>query len=283
VDNNKSTFRSKVRSKFIPQVAKLQISNKRKETVKPTFVSSPLPPILAKSQKEVNEISKYFKKNNKPSMKKSYTQTSSSKQVSSSSTSSIMIDILKLKETFSSLSNKKIDLVQKVINSSSEKSKPKINMTTKGLSQKQVIIPMNNNLSKRFIKDLSTHVINLNRTLKNIWSNTITNFIYADDEGVIIITNNVLSNADLQEIEKYVKNSLSSDADSISSPRLPQLKSYLKIVGIPYYIDNSNSCISSDNIECILKNNHIFNNIVLVLWQPLVTMNNDYTASKSLK
>jgi len=125
-------------------------------------------PILAKSQKEVNEISKYFKKNNKPSMKKSYAQTSSLKQVSSSSTSSIIIDILKLKETFPSLSNKKIDLVQKVINSSSEKSKPKINMTTKDPSQKQVIIPMNNNLSKRFIKDLSTHIINLNHALKNI-------------------------------------------------------------------------------------------------------------------
>ena len=177
--------------------------------------------------------------------------------------SSIMMDILKLKDIFPSLPNKKIDLVQKVINSSSRKSKPKINMTTKSPSQKQVIIPMNNNLSKRFIKDLLTHVINLNHVLKNIWSNTIANFIYADDKGVIITTNNVLSNADLQEIEKYIKNPLSSNADSISLSRLLQSKSYLKIVGILYYVDNLNSCISSDNIKCIFKNNHIFNNIVL--------------------
>ena len=79
VDNNKLTFRSKVRSKFNPQVAKPQVSNKGKKTVKPTFVFPFLPPILAKSQKEVNKISKYFKKNNKPPMKKSYTQASSSK------------------------------------------------------------------------------------------------------------------------------------------------------------------------------------------------------------
>ena len=136
-------------------------------------------------------------------------------------------------------------------------------MTTKGSSQKQVIVLMNNNLSKRFIKDSSTHVINLNHALKNIQSNTIADFIHADNKGVIITTNNVSFNTDLQEIEKYVKNSLSSNTDSISLPRLPQSKSYLKIVGIPYYVNNLNSCIFSDNIECILKNNYIFNDIVL--------------------
>ena len=73
VDNNKLTFRSKVMSKFNPQVAKPQVSNKEKETIKPTFVSS-LPSLIpAKSQKEINEISKYFKKNDKLSMKKTYT------------------------------------------------------------------------------------------------------------------------------------------------------------------------------------------------------------------
>ena len=60
-------------SKFNPQVAKPQVSNKEKETIKPTFVSS-LPSLIpAKSQKEINEISKYFKKNDKLSMKKTYT------------------------------------------------------------------------------------------------------------------------------------------------------------------------------------------------------------------
>jgi len=58
VDNNNTTFRSKVRSKFNLQVNKLQKSNKEKETIKPIFVLSLLPPILAKSPKEVNEVSR---------------------------------------------------------------------------------------------------------------------------------------------------------------------------------------------------------------------------------
>jgi len=160
-NNNNITFRSKVRSKFNLQVNKLQEYNKEKEIMKPTFVSSLPPPILAKSPKEVNEVSKYFKKNNKPLMKKSYAQASSSKQFPTVFTSSITLDALKLKEMFPNLPNKKIDIVQKVINSSTEKSKPKISMITKGLSQKQVIVLMNNELSKRFIKDSSTHVINI--------------------------------------------------------------------------------------------------------------------------
>jgi len=54
------------------------------------------------------------------------------------------------------------------------------------------------------------------------------------------------------------------EVDQISSLRLPQLKSYLKIVGIPYLMDQSNTQMLSDNVEKILKNNHIFNDIVFV-------------------
>jgi len=213
--------------------------------------------------KEVKEISKYFKKNDKPLMKKFYAQASSSKQAPITSSLNILINILKIKETFPHLSNKKINIIQKVINSSDDKPKPKIIMTTKGSSRKQIIVPINKDLSKRFTKNASTHVININCSFKNIRSNIITDFICADNKEVIITTNNIASNSDLQEIEKYIKNSLSDNEDSITSARLPQSKSYLKIIGISYFVDNSNTRISSGNIEHILKNNHIFNNIVL--------------------
>ena len=163
MDDNKSTFRSKVKSKFNPQVTRPQAPPKGKKIVKPAFVSTLLPPILAKSQKEVNEILKYFKKINNSPQKKSYVQASSfSKQTTTAFTSSITRDMLKLKETFPNLFNKKIDLVQKVINSLNNKPKPRINMTTKGPSHKQVIMLINSKLSKKFIKDSSIHVVNIN-------------------------------------------------------------------------------------------------------------------------
>ena len=172
-------------------------------------------------------------------------------------------EMLKIKEMFPNLSNKKTKEMQKVINSSNEKVKPKINMTTKGPSRKQVIIPMNNNIVKEFIKRSSKHIVNINCALKMIKSNTIANFIHVDSKGIIITTNNISSGSNLQEIDKYVKNSLSSDADKISSPRLLQSKSYLKIVSILFISEKTSNYVLLDEIKNVLKNNHLFNNIVL--------------------
>ena len=123
------------------------------------------------------------------------------------------MDTLKIKKTFPNLPNKKINMVQKVINRDNSKPKPHINMTTKELSYKQVIIPMNNKLAKKFLKDLSIYIININHALKNILSNMIADFICTEDKRIIIITNNVSSFSDLQEIEKYIKNSLINDME----------------------------------------------------------------------
>ena len=137
VDNNKTTFRNKVKSKFNPQITRPQVNNKEKETAKPIFISSLSLPILAKLQKEVNEISKYFKKSDKPPQKKSYTQASSQfKLAKSISSSSVAMDMLKIKEMFPNFPNRKINMVQKVINSDNGKPEPRINMTTKSPSYK---------------------------------------------------------------------------------------------------------------------------------------------------
>ena len=47
------------------------------------------------------------------------------------------------------------------------------------------------------------------------------------------------------------------------NPRLSQSKSYLKILGISYFIEDTNLSITLDIVESIIKSTHIFNNIVL--------------------
>ena len=66
MDNSNMSFRNKVKSKFNPQVPKISASNKSKKTVKFTYISSLFLPIPIKMPKEVNEVSKYFKKVNVP-------------------------------------------------------------------------------------------------------------------------------------------------------------------------------------------------------------------------
>ena len=51
--------------------------------------------------------------------------------------------------------------------------------------------------------------------------------------------------------------------DQIFSPRLPQSKLYLKIVGIPYISEHLNIQILYNEVKDILKANYVFNNIIL--------------------
>ena len=94
-------------------------------------------------------------------LKKSYIQVSAK----TTNSSNIAREMLKIKEAFPNLQNKKIKIVQKII-SSQDKPKPKIQMTIKGLLYKQVIIPMNDNCMNNFVKNSSIYVININQTLK---------------------------------------------------------------------------------------------------------------------
>ena len=113
-------------------------------------------------------------------------------------------------------------------------------MTTKGFLCKQDIIPMKDVSANNFIKDLSMYFFNINWSLKNIKSNTMADYIHINSKGIIITTNNVTSSSDLQAIEKYIKSMSSVDTDQVQSPRLPQSKSYLKIVRIPYLSEATN-------------------------------------------
>ena len=94
--------------------------------------------------------------NSTSSKVKSYAQAS--KQNTSIS------DVIKIKETFSSIGAKKIDQINNIVNRSF-KPKPCIQITTKGPSRKQVIIPMGNDNIVKFMKNSSIHITNLNRNL----------------------------------------------------------------------------------------------------------------------
>ena len=138
-DNNNTSLRSKISLKFISQVKNILALGKSKDVAKPTFVSSISFLILAKTLKEVREISKFFKKINNSILKKSYAQASISKQNSSVISSNITMNTLKIKKMFSNLPNKKIDSIQKVINNSNDKLKPRFNMTTKCYELKSLV------------------------------------------------------------------------------------------------------------------------------------------------
>ena len=64
-------------------------------------------------------------------------------------------------------------------------------------------------------------------------------------------------------VENYMKKLNDVDVSNVMSPRLSQLKSYLKILDITYFIKNTNLSVTLDIIERVIKTSYIFDNTVL--------------------
>jgi len=106
----------------------------------------------------------------------------------------------------------------------------------------------------------SKHITNFNRALKNTKSEVMVDFAHIDQNSIVIVTNKITSSLDLQTIEKYIKNIEYFNSEGINTSHLPQSESYLKIIDIPYLLENT---ITLDFVETTIKNNHIFNNIAI--------------------
>ena len=65
-------------------------------------------------------------------------------------------------------------------------------------------------------------------------------------------------------IKKYIKGSNYINIENVKVSCLSQLKSYLKIIGIPYLLENTNTAILANIVKTIIKKNYIFNNILIV-------------------
>jgi len=134
-------------------------------------------------------------------------------------------------------------------------------MTTKGPSRQQIIISISFNNITKFMSLFSKHIVNINRTLKNIKSKIMTDFICSNHQGLIIISNKVTFQSELSTIKNYIKNINVINLENFISPYLSQSKSYLKIIGIPYIMKDTNVSLYSSIIESIIWSMHIWNNI----------------------
>ena len=265
-DNRSKLLREKISAKLTPRVV-LSSSSKTIKNPNPVTINKAPPPLPlpAKTKKEVNIISKYFLPN-KPSVNNNVNGNSNNSGKSyaqATKTSNNTSEVLKIKETFPSLNAQKVDQVNNIVNGQA-KPKPHIKMMTKGPSRKQVIIPMSRENINSFMKSSSLHVANMNRLLCNAKSDILTNYICADPIGITIVTNKVSQQSDMAIINNYVKSLNDINSLQIDEPRLPKSKSYLKIIGIPFFLHaNSQERLTPNDIETILKQNHIFDNISL--------------------
>ena len=238
-DQKSNMLRAKISSKFTPRIPSTNDNNK-KEVPKSVPVTinkaPPLPPLPAKSKKEINVISKYFQLS-KNTVKNNAQRSNVNSGISYAQASKSSIntnEVLKIKETFPSLNAQKIKQVNNIVNGQN-KLKPHIRMTTKGPSRKQIIIPMSDDNISSFTKNSTLHVANINRLLRNVKTEVLVDYIRSDNLGITIITNKVAHQSDMSIIDQYVKNSNNINSLQVEDSCLLKSKSYLKIIGIPFY------------------------------------------------
>ena len=185
------------------------------------------PPILSYlSKKELEKAKNCFKKfasKTKDPSSLSYIQTTSSAS-----------NILKIKEAFPALPNKKILEIHNTVFPKQNNKGRKVQPTTKGPSKKQAIVPVSFNLTESIMEDTNNHIFQINLHLKNIKSILHVEFICPCPGGVSIITNNIPNLSNLTIMEKHFKSIEGINTNKVLAPHLPQSKSYLKITGIPY-------------------------------------------------
>ena len=170
-------------------------------------------------------------------------------------------NILKLKENYPNLLTKKIENIQKIINDLG-KLKPCIKMTTKGPPQKYIIVSMGKDNISKFMASFSSYIANINKAFRKL--DIMADYVWPELIGVTIITNKVASLSNIQVIENFVRNIKNVNSEAIEISRLSQLKFYLKIIGIFYFLENTNILITSNFVDSVIKYNYIFNNLLLI-------------------
>jgi len=104
-------------------------------------------------------------------MKKSYVQASKA------NISSNTEDVIRIKEALPALSADKVGKILNTKNRGAGTKKPKINMMTRGLSRREVIIPMAKVNAELIVNSAHIHISNINKCLKTSKSDTSADFI----------------------------------------------------------------------------------------------------------
>ena len=92
--------------------------------------------------------------------------------------------------------------------------KPKINMTTKELSRKQVVISMILKNIEFIVNSANVQIVNINRCLKKAKLKTVADYIQVETNK-IITTNKTTSSLDLSIIKKCLKENDNINLDQV--------------------------------------------------------------------
>jgi len=107
-------------------------------------------------------------------------------------------------------------------------------MTTHGPTRCQVLIPLDTSTAEVVVANAATAVESCNKGLVEAHSKLRVESVHKAWDGISMSTNFVASTAELEVIKQWLKKVTGLATSTVVKPCLPQSKSFLKILGVPY-------------------------------------------------
>ena len=136
-------------------------------------------------------------------------------------------------------------------------------MTTHGPTRRQVLIPLDTSTAEVVVANATTAVESCNRGLVETYFKLRVESVCKAWDRISMSTNFVASAAELEVIKQWLKKVADLAASTVVKPRLPQSKPFLKILGVPYWGNNSLLPITQAQVESVITNTLIFEGVVL--------------------
>jgi len=134
---------------------------------------------------------------------------------------------------------------------------------TQGPTRHWVLVPLDSAAAELIVTNAASAVQSYNKGLVEARSKLRVESVHKAWDGVSMSTNSVASAAELRVIKQWLKKTAGLGESIEVEPRLPQSKSFLKILGVPYWDSKFSLPITPVQVEAALSNSLLFEGVVL--------------------
>ena len=138
-----------------------------------------------------------------------------------------------------------------------------LKIMTQGPTRHQVLVPLDSAATELIVANAASAVLSCNKGLVEACSKLRVESVHKAWDGVSMSTNSVVSAAELEVIKQWLKKTAGLGESTEVEPRLPQSKSFLKILSVPYWDSKSSLPITPAQVEAALSNSPLFEGISL--------------------
>ena len=136
-------------------------------------------------------------------------------------------------------------------------------MTTQGPTRCQVLILLAPAAAEMVVANTALAVESCNKGLVSACSKLRVESVRKTWDGVSMSTNSVASVAELEVIKQWLKKTAGLGEITEVEPRLPQSKSFLKVLGVPYWDSKTSLPITPAQVAEALSSSPLFEGVTL--------------------